>query len=86
MTPGQQPITAHTVALDANAVAQVVQQIMPQMAEQVVRQLAQQGKLENPASESDNEVDNDLIADFDEARLKDTDPHELHNKMEHAIH
>jgi hypothetical protein len=38
-----------------------------------------------PAQEKPD-IDKELIADFDEARFQDGDPHERFNKMEHAIH
>lgn len=83
--PPLQPPTG-TAAADPQAVAQAVAQVMPQMAQEVAKQLIEQGIIEKPAPENDNQVDNDIIADFDDARLKDTDPHEVHDKMEHAIH
>ena len=76
--------------IDPQTVAQVVAQVTPHIAEQVVEQLKEQGVLKKPAPENDNameeDVDKELIADFDEARLQDEDPHERFNKMEHAIH
>lgn len=86
--PLQPPVspTGAAVAMDPNAVAQVVAQVTPQIAQQVVEQLKEQGMLNKPAPENDNDVDNDLTAVFDDARFKDTDPHELHDKMEHALH
>lgn len=82
--PPLQPPT--TATMDPKMVAEMMAQVMPQMAQEVAKQLVEQGVLEKAAPAADNQVDNDLIADFDDARLKDTDPHELHNKVEHAIH
>lgn len=87
--PPLQPPGSPT-GLDPQTVAQVVAQVTPQIAQEVVEQLKEQGVLKKPAPENDNmaedDIDKALIADFDEARFQDEDPHERFNKMEHAIH
>ncbi len=74
--------------LDPATVAQVVQQVTPQITQQVVRQMAEQGLLKEDAPEPANDVDTDLIARFDEARVKEDESGVDHQskKMEYAIH
>ena len=82
--PPLQPPT--TAAIDPQVVAEVMKQVMPQMTEQIVQQLEEKGMINKPSPESNNEIDNDLVTVFDDARLKDPDPHDLHDKLEHVIH
>lgn len=88
--PLQPPGSPTSAAITPETVAQVVAQVTPQIAQEVVEQLKEQGILKKPAPENDNaaedDIDKNLIADFDEARFQDEDPHERFNKMEHAIH
>ena len=82
---GQPPVSGAHV--DAATIAQVVAQVTPKIAQDVVEQLKEQGMLKDGAPEPEkDDIDKELIADFDEARLQDEDPHERFNKMEHAIH
>lgn len=86
--PPLQPPASPVGGVDPQTVAAVVAQVTPQIAQNVVEQLKVQGMLKEGDHEAatEDDIDKDLIADFDEARFQDEDPHERFNKLEHAIH